>query len=87
MRCVSLGEQFVMGESIGAALERSRRDPAYLYSFDMLGEAAMTEADAARYFEAYSNAIETVGHEFETAGSPDRGAEHLDQALGALPAL
>ena len=50
-----MGRQFVLGQTVEAALERSRHP--YTYSYDMLGEAAMTAADAARYFRAYREAI------------------------------
>src|SRR5579862_4541980 len=45
-----LGHQFVMGRTIEEALERSQgsRERAYRYSFDMLGEAAITGRDAER---------------------------------------
>ncbi|WP_319239305.1 bifunctional proline dehydrogenase/L-glutamate gamma-semialdehyde dehydrogenase PutA [uncultured Propionivibrio sp.] len=58
-----LGRQFVMGETIAAALERSRQNVAraYTHSFDMLGEAALTSADAERYFQSYLSAIEAIG--------------------------
>ncbi len=56
-----LGQQFVMGETIESALQRSAESPEFNYSFDMLGEAALTAADARRYFTAYAHAIETVG--------------------------
>ena len=56
-----LGHQFVMGQSIEEGLERARAAPAYRYSFDMLGEAALTAADAQRYLDAYSQAIVAVG--------------------------
>ncbi|HMV20549.1 MAG TPA: bifunctional proline dehydrogenase/L-glutamate gamma-semialdehyde dehydrogenase PutA [Rhodocyclaceae bacterium] len=58
-----LGERFVMGEDIDAALARSRESSrhGYVHSFDMLGEAALTSADARRYFEAYAAAIDAVG--------------------------
>src|SRR5690606_23950588 len=58
-----MGYQFVMGRTIEEALERSqkRNGRAYRYSFDMLGEAALTRRDAERYFEAYSAAIRTTG--------------------------
>jgi RHH-type proline utilization regulon transcriptional repressor/proline dehydrogenase/delta 1-pyrroline-5-carboxylate dehydrogenase len=58
-----LGSQFVLGESIDEALERARRKEArgYRHSFDMLGEASMTMADAARYRTIYEEAIEAVG--------------------------
>src|SRR5690606_22269258 len=35
--------------------------PEYAYSFDMLGEAALTAEDAARYFDAYRTAIDAIG--------------------------
>lgn len=50
-----LGSQFVMGETIQAAIKA--REAVYDYSFDMLGEAAKTQADADRYFLAYKDAI------------------------------
>ena len=56
-----LGEQFVMGETVEDALRRARHTPQFRYSFDMLGEAALTAEDAQRYFEAYGSAIATVG--------------------------
>jgi RHH-type proline utilization regulon transcriptional repressor/proline dehydrogenase/delta 1-pyrroline-5-carboxylate dehydrogenase len=58
-----MGHQFVMGRTIGEALERSRKgeNAAYRYSFDMLGEGAFTAADAARYLEAYRQAILAIG--------------------------
>ncbi len=55
-----LGRQFVMGRGIEEALARAA-DDGVLCSFDMLGEAALTAADAARYDAAYRAAIEAVG--------------------------
>lgn len=54
-----MGQQFVLGETIDAALHRASKEEAqgYTYSYDMLGEAAMTAADAARYAKAYEDAI------------------------------
>jgi RHH-type transcriptional regulator, proline utilization regulon repressor / proline dehydrogenase / delta 1-pyrroline-5-carboxylate dehydrogenase len=54
-----LAQRFVMGRNIAEALERSRpaENAGYCHSFDMLGEAAMTEAAALAYFEAYREAI------------------------------
>ena len=59
-----LGEQFVTGRTIDEALERGkeREKRGYRYSFDMLGEAAMTAADAQRYYEAYEQAIHAIGN-------------------------
>ena len=53
-----LAERFVMGRSIAEALNRS--STAELYSFDMLGEAAMTETAAQAYFAAYREAIDAL---------------------------
>ncbi|MEL6860930.1 MAG: L-glutamate gamma-semialdehyde dehydrogenase [Pseudomonadota bacterium] len=54
-----LGRHFVLGTSIDDALRRARNGDAAstTYSFDMLGEAALTDADAERYFAAYKTAL------------------------------
>ncbi|MEP1142268.1 MAG: bifunctional proline dehydrogenase/L-glutamate gamma-semialdehyde dehydrogenase PutA [Henriciella sp.] len=54
-----LGRHFVLGTSISRATKRGRKLSTYgaTYSFDMLGEAALTAADAARYFQAYKRAL------------------------------
>jgi RHH-type transcriptional regulator, proline utilization regulon repressor / proline dehydrogenase / delta 1-pyrroline-5-carboxylate dehydrogenase len=58
-----LGRQFVMGRNIEEALDRARDSEklGYRYSYDMLGEAARTQADADRYQETYARAIESIG--------------------------
>ena len=58
-----MGHQFVMGRTIEDALERaqSKKNRAYRYSFDMLGEAALRSQDAERYFTAYQKAIKSIG--------------------------
>ncbi|WP_016747736.1 bifunctional proline dehydrogenase/L-glutamate gamma-semialdehyde dehydrogenase PutA [Rhizorhabdus wittichii] len=66
-----MGEQFVLGRTIGDALARARRE-GYLCSFDMLGEGARTAADAARYEKIYADAIEAVGKAADGAG-PELG--------------
>ncbi|MEC8294857.1 MAG: bifunctional proline dehydrogenase/L-glutamate gamma-semialdehyde dehydrogenase PutA [Pseudomonadota bacterium] len=57
-----MGRQFVLGQDIQAAMERAKGMEAkgYSYSYDMLGEAAMTAADAARYAKAYADAITAI---------------------------
>lgn len=55
-----MAHYFVMAESIEAAIELAGDHPFYRYSFDMLGEAALTEEDAQRYYQAYSHAIEAL---------------------------
>jgi len=63
-----MGHQFVMGRTIKEALSRAnnKHNSAYRHSFDMLGEAALTAADAERYFESYIAAIRDIG-----ASAPD----------------
>jgi len=60
-----LGDQFVVGRNIDAALKRGndmiREGLASRYSFDMLGEGARTAADATRYQQSYLHAIDAVG--------------------------
>jgi len=55
-----MGEQFVLGRTIEAALKRADKE-GFLCSFDMLGEGARTAADAERYEKAYADAIDSVG--------------------------
>ncbi len=57
-----MGEQFVLGRDIQEAMRRGqeRVEQGYTYSYDMLGEAARTEDDAARYHGAYSQAIAAI---------------------------
>jgi RHH-type transcriptional regulator, proline utilization regulon repressor / proline dehydrogenase / delta 1-pyrroline-5-carboxylate dehydrogenase len=66
-----MGEQFVLGRTIDAALKRAKRE-GYLCSFDMLGEGARTADDAARYEAIYAAAIEAVGQASGGAG-PEAG--------------
>ncbi|PUB16166.1 bifunctional proline dehydrogenase/L-glutamate gamma-semialdehyde dehydrogenase PutA [Yoonia sediminilitoris] len=57
-----MGRQFVLGEDIGKAMKRAAGMQAkgYTYSYDMLGEAARTDADARRYHLSYSKAISLI---------------------------
>ena len=57
-----MGRQFVLGENIQSAMERAAKMQAegFTYSYDMLGEAARTEADARFYHLAYSRAISAI---------------------------
>jgi RHH-type proline utilization regulon transcriptional repressor/proline dehydrogenase/delta 1-pyrroline-5-carboxylate dehydrogenase len=63
-----MGFQFVMGRTIEEALARAHKNEnrELRYSFDMLGEAALTGHDAARYFESYAEAIDTIGENMES---------------------
>ncbi|GGH61243.1 bifunctional protein PutA [Comamonas phosphati] len=58
-----MGEQFVTGQDIAEALANSRayEKQGFRYSYDMLGEAATTDADALRYLQAYEQAIHAIG--------------------------
>ena len=57
-----MGKQFVMGRNIKEALKRASKKSFkdYRYSYDMLGEAALTQTDADRYFEAYMASIDII---------------------------
>ncbi len=54
-----LGDQFVMGQTITEAIKRAKayEGRGYRFSYDMLGEAALTQEDADHYFQAYQRAI------------------------------
>lgn len=58
-----MSKQFVMGRTIKEALALAKKKEAngYLYSYDMLGEAALTSIDAERYLIAYRDAIQAIG--------------------------
>lgn len=58
-----MGEQFVLGQTMEEALNQSRKmeDIGFRYSYDMLGEAAITEEDAERYRVDYENALHAIG--------------------------
>ena len=58
-----LGKQFVTGQTIEEAIQHSLDNErrGYQYSYDMLGEAALTADDAAHYFAAYESAIHAIG--------------------------
>ena len=69
-----MGNHFVLGETIGAALKRSATGSgrSYRYSFDMLGEGARTGADAETYRRSYADAIEAIGRAAGNRPLPDR---------------
>ena len=82
-----LGEQFVLGRTIHAAIKRGhawkvREGHRPLFSFDMLGEGARTQADAARYHSRYMDAIAAVAK-----ARPDGAAETVDGVSVKLSAL
>ncbi len=68
-----MGEQFVAGQTIEEALARGRRWEArgFRYSYDMLGEAAVTAEQAARYLADYEHAVDAIGRAAEGRGIHD----------------
>ena len=68
-----LGRQFVMGRNIAEALDRAKANEkrGYRYSYDMLGEAARTMADAERYAASYAKAIQAIGRAAQGRGPID----------------
>jgi len=58
-----MGHQFVMGRTIKEGLDRAqeKENRAYRYSYDMLGEGALTTPDGERYYQAYVDAIKALG--------------------------
>jgi len=81
-----MGHQFVMGRNIEEALQRSRsrQNRTYRYSFDMLGEAALTALDADRYLRAYHDAIDKIGAFAQAADSDIFSAPSISVKLSAL---
>ena len=79
-----MGNHFVMGQTIEAALDRAvaNSNASRRYSFDMLGEGARTQADAERYFASYHSAIEAIGRRASDHPLPDRPG--LSVKLSAL---
>lgn len=59
---MEMGNQFVLGQTIQEAMKRAKPeiDKGYLFSFDMLGEAALTKQGADAYFESYAEAIREI---------------------------
>src|SRR5258705_8353725 len=70
-----LGRHFVLGRTIEEALKEARplAERGYRFSFDMLGEAAVTRGDAARYLERYREAVHAIARAWPSrTGSSDR---------------
>ena len=67
-----LGSHFVLGQTIGDALDRAGKHSEFLYSFDMLGEGARNADDAERYFKSYADAIDAIGKSAGTDALPKR---------------
>jgi RHH-type proline utilization regulon transcriptional repressor/proline dehydrogenase/delta 1-pyrroline-5-carboxylate dehydrogenase len=79
-----MGEQFVAGQTIEEALDNGRpwERKGFRYSYDMLGEAAVTAAQAERYFADYRNAIRAIGA--ASAGRGIYGGPGISIKLSAL---
>ncbi|EPC01504.1 bifunctional proline dehydrogenase/pyrroline-5-carboxylate dehydrogenase, partial [Litchfieldella anticariensis FP35 = DSM 16096] len=78
-----LGRQFVLGQTIEEGMKNAREleKQGYTYSYDMLGEAARTDADAVRYHEAYAKAIAAIAKQ---AKGDVRGSPGISVKLSAL---
>jgi len=81
-----MGYQFVMGRTIGEAMERAqkRNNANFRYTYDMLGEAALTAPDAERYLEAYKSAIKALAARERAAGEDIYSAPSISVKLSAL---
>ncbi|HSV58532.1 MAG TPA: L-glutamate gamma-semialdehyde dehydrogenase [Variovorax sp.] len=83
-----LGRQFVLGQSIGEAMDEAHsaraKHPQLHYSYDMLGEGARTDEDALRYLESYRHAIQAIA---EDSRSGDDTPERIDGISIKLSAL
>ena len=79
-----LGHQFVLGRDMSEAMARAAELEAqgYSFSYDMLGEAARTEADARRYHLAYSDSITALAD--VGRGAPIRDRPGVSVKLSAL---
>jgi RHH-type proline utilization regulon transcriptional repressor/proline dehydrogenase/delta 1-pyrroline-5-carboxylate dehydrogenase len=78
-----IGGEFVVGRTIEEALARSARETEVgLCSFDMLGEGARTQRDAARYLASYEHAIDVIGA--AAAGRPAQKVSSISIKLSAL---
>ncbi|WP_019612565.1 bifunctional proline dehydrogenase/L-glutamate gamma-semialdehyde dehydrogenase PutA [Thioalkalivibrio sp. AKL7] len=78
-----LGRQFVLGETIAQGMRNAREmeREGYTYSYDMLGEAARTDADARRYHQAYATAIAEIARQ---AQGDVRSSPGISVKLSAL---
>lgn len=71
-----MGHQFVLGRTIDEAIKsgKSLQQQGFTHSYDMLGEAALTNEDAQKYFNDYLVAVEAVGKQANQAHSMDRAS-------------
>ena len=82
-----LGRQFVLGETLAVALARAAEwrthNPAFRFSYDMLGEGARTDADALRYLEHYREAVDALAAHGDAA-MPAEDRDGISIKLSAL---
>ena len=57
-----MGQHFVLGRTVEEAMKNAKKyiKEGYDYSYDMLGESAITQADADRYYKSYMSALEKI---------------------------
>ena len=78
-----LGRQFVLGQTIREGMKNAKEqeDEGFTYSYDMLGEAARTGADAERYQKSYADAIDAIAKQ---AKGDVRSSPGISVKLSAL---
>jgi RHH-type proline utilization regulon transcriptional repressor/proline dehydrogenase/delta 1-pyrroline-5-carboxylate dehydrogenase len=81
-----MGHQFVMGRTISEAIKRATKSEVlpYRHSFDMLGESALTAADAKRYLDNYHAGIESIGASMQEKPKDVFAAPGISVKLSAL---
>lgn len=81
-----MGHQFVMGRTISEAIKRASKNETlpYRHSFDMLGESALTMADAERYLQNYHAGIKSIGGTLTETPSDVFAAPGISVKLSAL---
>ncbi len=81
-----MGHQFVMGRTISEAIKRSSKNEVFPYrhSYDMLGESALTSADAQRYLDNYHSGIESIGKSMDGPATDVFAAPGISVKLSAL---
>ncbi|EPG0367638.1 bifunctional proline dehydrogenase/L-glutamate gamma-semialdehyde dehydrogenase PutA [Photobacterium damselae] len=81
-----MGHQFVLGRTIDEALDHASEDyrQGYRFSFDMLGEAALTKLDANKYYHDYLSAIEHVAQQKTDSSQQDKQSFSISIKLSAL---
>jgi len=81
-----MGHQFVMGRTISEAIKRSAKNEIFPYrhSYDMLGESALTSADAQHYLDKYHEGIESIGKSMDGSAEDVFAAPGISVKLSAL---